>query len=197
MPELLSRSRRLAAASITVAIAAAPALLPTVLLSGCGVWQGVSDTTSAAWHAVFYRKVKVLNVDLAAREGLNLDDAGKANSVAVRVYQLRDRKSFDAASYDDLLKNDRTVLAQDLADSMAVVVNPGASSSLTQPMKTETNYVAIIALVRQPGTDGAWRRVISTKNLDPEKPLKLELVASRLQSPDDATATSTTTTASK
>lgn len=83
-----------------------------LLLSACGAWQAVSDTTSSAYHAVFFKQVKVLNVDLSAREALNPDDAGRATSVAVRVYQLKDRKLFDGASYDDLLKNDRTVLAQ-------------------------------------------------------------------------------------
>ncbi|WP_321946985.1 type VI secretion system lipoprotein TssJ [Paraburkholderia sp. J10-1] len=158
---------------------------PTLLLSGCGAWQTISDTTSNAFHAVFYRQVKVLNVDLTARGAVNPDDAGKANSVAVRVYQLRERKGFDGASYDDLLRRDQTVLAQDLNASMAAVVNPGASSSLSEPMNKDTKYVAVVAFYRQPGTDGAWKRVIETKKLDPEKPLALELVASRVQSPGE------------
>ncbi|WP_321839140.1 type VI secretion system lipoprotein TssJ [Paraburkholderia bannensis] len=178
MSEPLTWTPRHLAAALTLAA-------PTLLLSGCGAWQAVSDTTSNAFHAVFYRQVKVLNIDLSAREAVNPDDAGKANSVAVRVYQLRDRKGFDGASYNDLLKSDQTVLAQDLNASMAAVVNPGASSSLSQPMIKNTKYVAIVALYRQPGTDGAWRRVIETKNLDPEKPLALELVASRLQLPGE------------
>lgn len=166
-------SRRLAAAFAFAT--------PTLLFSGCGAWQSVSDTTSNAFHAVFYRQVKVLNVDLTAREALNPDDAGKANSVAVRVYQLRERKGFDGASYDDLLRRDQTVLAQDLNASMAAVVNPGASSSLSEPMNKDTKYVAVVAFYRRPGTDDAWKRVIETKKLDPEKPLALELVASRVQ----------------
>jgi type VI secretion system protein VasD len=147
-----------------------------VLLSACGAWQSVSDTTSDAYHAVFYKQVKVLNVDLSAREALNPDDAGRATSVAVRVYQLRDRKLFDGASYDDLLKSDRTVLAQDLQDSKAAVINPGASSSLSQPMKAETKYVAIVAFYRNPGSGDGWKYVIGKNRLDADKPLKLDLV---------------------
>ncbi|HKT95145.1 MAG TPA: type VI secretion system lipoprotein TssJ [Paraburkholderia sp.] len=146
------------------------------LLSGCGAWQAVSDTTSHAFHAVFYKQVKVLNVDLAAREALNPDDSGRATSVAVRVYQLKDRKIFDGASYGDLLKSDRTVLAQDLQDSMAVALNPGASASLTQAMKSDTQYVAIVAFYRNPGSGNGWKYVIGKSKLDPDKPLKLELV---------------------
>lgn len=152
------------------------AVASALLLSACGAWQSVSDTTSNAYHAVFFRQVKVLNVDLSARDALNPDDAGRATSVAVRVYQLRDRKLFDGASYNDLLKNDRTVLAQDLLDSMAAVLNPGASASLSQPMNADSKYVAIVAFYRNPGDGGGWKYVIEKKKLDADKPLKLEMV---------------------
>ncbi|MFD1557407.1 type VI secretion system lipoprotein TssJ [Paraburkholderia silviterrae] len=162
-------SRRLVAA-------VAFAVTPILLLSGCGAWQAVSDGTSSAFRFVFYRQVKVLNVDLAARDALNPDDAGRSTSVAVRVYQLRDRKLFDGASYNDLLKNDRNVLAQDLRDNMAAVLNPGASASLSQPMKADTQYVAIVVFYRNPGSGDGWKYVIGKKKLDADKPLKLELV---------------------
>jgi type VI secretion system protein VasD len=147
-----------------------------LLLSACGAWQAASDTTSSAYQAVFVKQVKVLNVDLGAREAVNPDDAGRATSVAVRVYQLKDRKMFDGVSYDDLLKNDRTVLAQDLQESMSTVLNPGASASLSQPMQPDTKYVAIVAFYRNPGNGDGWKYVIEKKKLDADKPLKLELV---------------------
>ncbi|RQU74711.1 type VI secretion system lipoprotein TssJ [Burkholderia cenocepacia] len=151
-------------------------VLSVLLLSACGAWQSVSDASSSAYRAVFFKQVKVLNVDLSAREALNPDDAGRATSVAVRVYQLKDRKLFDGASYEDLLKNDRTVLAQDLQANLAAVLNPGASASLTQPMQADTKYVAIVAFYRNPGNGDGWKYVIEKKQLDADKPLKLELV---------------------
>lgn len=157
-----------------------------LLLSACGAWQSVSDTTSNAYHAVFFKQVKVLNVDLSARDALNPDDAGRATSVAVRVYQLKDRKLFDGASYNDLLKNDHTVLAQDVQDSMAAVLNPGASASLSQPMKADSEYVAIVAFYRNPGTGNGWKYVIEKKKLDADKPLKLEMVDQLLLASGDS-----------
>ncbi|WP_330988369.1 type VI secretion system lipoprotein TssJ [Burkholderia territorii] len=161
-----------------------------MLLSGCGAWQAVSDASSSTYHAVFFKQVKVLNIDLSAREALNPDDAGRPTSVAVRVYQLKDRKMFDGASYEDLLKNDRTVLAQDLQTSMASVMNPGASASLTQPMQADTKYVAIVAFYRNPGNGDGWKYVIEKKKLDADKPLKLELVDQLLIVPNDMRSTS-------
>ncbi|SAK99497.1 type VI secretion system lipoprotein TssJ [Caballeronia ptereochthonis] len=151
-------------------------LASALLLSGCGAWQSVSDASSSAYRAVFFKQVKVLNVDLSAREALNPDDAGRPTSVAVRVYQLKDRGMFDGASYEDLLRNDRTMLAQDLQASIASVLNPGASASLTQPMQADTKYVAIVAFYRNPGSGDGWKYVIEKKNLAADKPLKLELV---------------------
>jgi type VI secretion system protein VasD len=127
----------------------------------------------------------VLDVDLTARAALNPDDAGRPTSVAVRVYQLTDRKMFDAASYDDLLKNDRTVLAQDLQADMSATVSPGASSSLSQPMQRETEYVAVVALYRVPGAAEDWKRVVEKKRLDPDKPLRIGLTSDRLEMAGD------------
>ncbi|MFM0666707.1 type VI secretion system lipoprotein TssJ [Paraburkholderia sediminicola] len=160
-------------------------LAASLLLSACGAWQTVSDSTSSAYHAVFYRQVKVLNVDLTARASVNPDEAMRSTSVAVRVYQLKDRKLFDKASYDDLLKNDKTVLAQDLQASIATVINPGASASVSQPMQPETEYVGVAAFYRTPDSDGTWRRVIPKKKLSADAPLKLELVDRELVAPDD------------
>ncbi|WP_431823227.1 type VI secretion system lipoprotein TssJ [Burkholderia sp. F1] len=152
-----------------------------VLLSACGAWQSVSDTSASAYRAVFFKQVKVLNVDFTARAALNPDDAGRATSVAVRVYQLTDRTMFDGASYEDLLKNDKTVLAQDLESNMSATVNPGASAGLSQPMRRDTKYVGIVALYRSPGGDGSWKRVVEVKKLDADKPLRLELSANELR----------------
>lgn len=151
-------------------------LAASLLLSACGAWQTVSDSTASAYHAVFFKQVKVLNVDLTARASINPDEAMRSTSVAVRVYQLKDRKLFDKASYEDLLKSDKTVLAQDLQASVATVVNPGASASLSQPMQPDTEYVGIAAFYRDPDSNGTWRRVVPKKKLSADAPLKLELV---------------------
>ncbi|WP_454806956.1 type VI secretion system lipoprotein TssJ [Paraburkholderia fungorum] len=160
-------------------------LAASLVLSGCGTWQTVSDSTSSAYHAVFYKQVKVLNVDLTARASINPDEAMRSTSVAVRVYQLKDRRRIDQASYDDLLKNDKTVLAQDLRDNMATIVSPGASVSISQPMQPDTQYVGVVAFYRNPDSRGSWRRVIARKRLSADAPLKLELIGCDLVMPDD------------
>lgn len=160
-----------------VSAATAAAVL---LLSGCGAWQSVSDASSSAYRAVFFKQVKVLDVDLTARAALNPDDAGRPTSVAVRVYQLKDRKIFDRASYEDLLKSDRIVLAHDAQSSMAAVLSPGASVSLSQSMWVNAKYIGVVAFYRNPAIDDGWKCVIDRKNINPDNPLKLEVRESRM-----------------
>jgi type VI secretion system protein VasD len=161
-------------------ISTVTAVAASLSLCACGAWQGVSDTSSSAYQAVFHKQVKVLNVDLNARASLNPDEANRPVSVAVRVYQLKDRKLFDAASYDDLLKNERAALSTDLQDSAGAVVNPGSAASLSQPMKPDTEYIAIVGFFRNPKNDRDWRRVVPRKSLSATEPLKFDLVGQEL-----------------
>ncbi|CAI1823800.1 Uncharacterized protein conserved in bacteria [Serratia quinivorans] len=97
-------------------------------LTGCGVTQSVTDGTKSAFTAVFYKKIKILHLDFTAREALNTD-ARESNSlsepVVVRVYQLKDRKTFDKTVYQQLLKDGDTLLKTDLLATRDVVVKPG------------------------------------------------------------------------
>ena len=161
-------------------------VLISLSLSACGAWQAISDTTVSASKAIFTKQVKVLNIDFHARDALNPDENQKPLSVVVRVYQLKDRKAFDAASYDALLTNDKAVLAQDLLDSKGVVINPGSAVSLSQAMKDETKFAAIVVFFRDSKTDVNWRRIIEKKALSADAPLKFELIDYQLISVGDA-----------
>lgn len=162
--------------SVVAAVAA------SLVLSACGAWQSVSDTSVGAYKAVFHKQAKVLNVDLNARASLNPDEANRPVSVAVRVYQLKDRKSFDGASYDDLLKNERAVLSADLQETTGAVVNPGSAVSLSQALLPDTEYIAIVVFFRNPKNDSDWRRIVSRKSISPSDPLRFDLVDQELVS---------------
>ncbi|RRW88790.1 type VI secretion system lipoprotein TssJ [Pandoraea apista] len=155
--------------------AAATALFPVFVLSGCGAWQSVANGTANAFHAVFYKHVENVDVDVSARDALNPDDAGRATSVVVRIYQLKDRKLFDTASYEDLLKQDRKVLGTGTETSMSGVVNPGAALTFSQPIQDDMKYVAVAAFFRQPENPDSWKFVVPVKKLDADAPLRLRL----------------------
>jgi type VI secretion system protein VasD len=147
-------------------------------LAGCGVTQGVTDGTKSVYTGVFYKTIKVLHLDFTAREALNTD-ARESNSlsepVVVRVYQLKDRKTFDKTVYQQLLKDGDTVLKADLLATRDVVVKPGGDANLNMPMEENAKFVAVVGLFRHPDmVNNTWKQVIGREDLDSDKPRILE-----------------------
>ena len=105
-------------------------LLPllALCLSGCGLTQRVSEGTKSAFNAVFYKKINTLHLDFTAREALNTDareNHSLSEPVVVRIYQLKDRQTFDRLVYQQLLEEGDILLAADLLASRDVVIGPG------------------------------------------------------------------------
>lgn len=153
-------------------------------LAGCGVTQSVTDGTKSAFNAVFYKKIKVLHLDFTAREALNTD-SHESNSlsepVVVRVYQLRDRKTFDKMVYQQLLKDGENILKEDLLASRDVVVKPGGDENLDMPMEEAAQFVAIVGLFRDPDlVNNTWKQVIKRNDLEPDKARILEAGSNHL-----------------
>lgn len=155
-------------------------LLPLLAfsLAGCGLTQSISDGTKSAFNAVFYKKIKMLHLDFSAREALNTDSR-ESNSlsgpVVVRVYQLKDRKTFDNTVYQQLLNDGETILKADLLASREVVLKPGGDANLDMPMEEGAQFVAVAGLFRHPDmVNNTWRLVIEREDLDPDKPRILE-----------------------
>lgn len=155
-------------------------LLPLLAcsLSGCGLTQSVTEGSKSAFSSVFYKQINQLHLDFTAREALNTD-ARENNSlsepVAIRVYQLRDRKSFDKTVYQQLLKEGDTVLQADLLTSRDAIVKPGGDVSLDMPMEADARFVAVAGLFRHPDTiNNSWKLVLSREDLDPDKPRIIE-----------------------
>lgn len=147
-------------------------------LSGCGLTQSVADGAKSAVSAVFYKQIKVLHLDFVGREALNTD-ARESNSSAqplvLRVYQLRDRAAFGKLVYQQLLKEDETLLTGDLLASRDVILKPGNAAILDMPMDEKAAYVAVVGLFRQPdmGRDN-WKLVLERNELEPDKARVLE-----------------------
>jgi type VI secretion system protein VasD len=150
-----------------------------LLLSGCGLTQTVTDGTVAATKSIFFKQINVLHLDFTAREALNTDDHEQNSSsepVMVRVYQLRDDKTFTKTVYPQLAEEDQEALKDDLLVSRSLVVKPGSSVSLDMPMEKEAKVVAIVGLFRHPDMNkDHWRLLINREELDPDSPRTIEL----------------------
>lgn len=152
-------------------------LLP-FMLAGCGLTQKISDGASSAVKSVFYRQVKTLRLDLSARNALNTDnreDNSASQPVMVRVYVLKDRKTFDKTVYQQLAAEGEEILKDDQLASRSLVLKPGTEMSLTMPLDEQAQYVAVVALFRAPDlTKNDWKLVLAREDLDPDRARVIE-----------------------
>ncbi|MCK6186940.1 type VI secretion system lipoprotein TssJ [Pseudomonas sp. EYE_354] len=153
-------------------------------LGGCGLVQTVADSTASTARAIFYKQVKTLHLDFSARTALNTDATdSRALSVPtlVRVYQLRDTKATEQATYDGLLGDDDQLLASALLDKRSVVVKPEEGAQLNVPMDKDAQFVTVVALFRSPDTQSnTWRLTLTRDDLDPDRARVIELGDNRL-----------------
>ncbi|WP_166366858.1 type VI secretion system lipoprotein TssJ [Pseudomonas akapageensis] len=154
------------------------------LLGGCGLTQTVGDSTTSTAQAIFYKQVKTLHLDFSGRAAMNTDAADmSALSVPtlVRVYQLRDSKAWEKATYDTLLADGDRVLDADLLDQRALVVKPEEGAQLNVPMAKGAQFVAVVALFRDPETPMTpWRLTLAREDLEPDRARVIELGDNRL-----------------
>lgn len=154
------------------------------LLGGCGVTQTVTDATVSTAKAIFYKQVKTLHLDLSARVALNTDTkemSALSVPTLVRVYQLRDKKVVEMATYDLLVSDDDDKLGSELVGTQAVVVKPGEGVQLNVPLQEQAQFVAVVALFRTPDAQtNAWRLILTRDDLDPDQPRVIELGDNRL-----------------
>jgi type VI secretion system protein VasD len=95
--------------------------------------------------------------------------------VVIRVYQLKDRKTFDKTVYQQLLKDSDALLQADLLTSRDLVLKPGGDVTLDMPMEAEAKFVAVAGLYRHPDLDKeTWKVVLDREELDPDKPRVIE-----------------------
>jgi len=157
----------------------APAFI--LMLTGCGLTQKVSDSTVAATRAIFYKQVKTLHLDIHTREAVNNNARGEALSTVVRVYQLKDRKAFDATDYSSLFADDSQQLKTDWLAQKDLHLQPGGAVTVEMPMDENTQYVAVAGMFIAPDqVNDTWRVVLSRDELDPDKARVIEANNQRL-----------------
>ncbi|MEM5310280.1 type VI secretion system lipoprotein TssJ [Paraburkholderia sp. JHI869] len=163
------------------------AMLSAAAIAGCGVAQSVGDATVSAAKWAFTTQVKTMNVDLAGRSSLNADVQGQSLSTVVRFYQLKDTKTFAQLSYAQLQSDDLNLLKADLLATKDVVLRPGASTSLAEPMNADAQVVGVVAFFREPAQDKAWKLAIPKTQWKKTDPVKIEVNGNTLVLVDSST----------
>lgn len=153
----------------------------TLILAGCGLTQSVTDGTVAVTKSIFYKQVKTLHLDIRAREAVNRNAGGVALSTVVRIYQLKDRKTFDTTDYPSLFKADSQAIKADLVAEKDIRLQPGGAVTVDMPMEESAQYVAVAGMFIAPDqTNNTWRIVLTRDDLDTDKARIIEAGNNRL-----------------
>ncbi|MFA1016288.1 type VI secretion system lipoprotein TssJ [Enterobacter sp. SAT-E-asb] len=153
----------------------------TLMLAGCGLTQSVTEGTVAVTKSIFYKQVKILHLDIRAREAVNSNAGGVALSTVVRIYQLKDRKTFDSTDYPSLFKDDSQAVKADLVAEKDIRLQPGGAVTVDMPMEKDAQYVAVAGMFMSPDLENnTWRVVLSRDELDPEKARVIDAGNNRL-----------------
>ena len=106
-----------------------------------------------------------VRVSIRASDRLNPGENGESLATTVRVYQLRDVSKLEAASLEQLLDNDRAVLADDLLSVSELTLYPGETAAPSLSRREGAVFLAMVAFFRH--TSGsAWR--VASKMAPPD-----------------------------
>ncbi len=95
-------------------------------------------------------------------ERLNPDGRGRALSVVVRIYQLKNKQNLENADFFMLLTNEAEVLEGDVLDKEEITLYPDSESMFKIMRKPEANYIGIVVFFRKP-VGNSWRAILPLK----------------------------------
>ena len=111
-----------------------------VLLSGC-------TTTS-------------VRLNVVAANNLNLNALEEPLPVVIRIYQLTDAQRFRTATFEELWKSDKSILAGSLLTVEERIVNPSQQLNVEFEQADNARYIGVFALFRN-RSQQQWRLIQS------------------------------------
>jgi type VI secretion system VasD/TssJ family lipoprotein len=107
-----------------------------------------------------------LRVMLDGAKNLNPDPNGDPLTTVVRVYQLKGVSKIELATMQDLMRNEKEALADELVDAVEVTLKPGGTEFPRMERKPETTHLAVAAFFRQPNLS-SFRAITPLPPSDP------------------------------
>lgn len=102
-----------------------------------------------------------VKVNLSSTANLNMNMAKEPLPVVVRLYQLSDPKQFENATFNELWKDDLSVLGNSLLKKDSLTLDPASQQKIRFERHEQTRYVALMAAFHnQP--NNSWRIVKKT-----------------------------------
>lgn len=97
-----------------------------------------------------------VSLDVKATDNLNLNQFDEALPVVLKVYQLSDIQTFKTATFEELWKSDKSILANSLITLEERTIHPSEESKIKFEQAENARFVAIVALFRDRNGDN-WK----------------------------------------
>ncbi len=97
-----------------------------------------------------------LKIDLASTATLNLNQEEEPLPVVINIYQLKDKKTFEKASFIELWKSDLIVLKNSLLRKESLTLDPASEKKVIIEKNEDAKFVGIMAAFHQQ-TDDSWK----------------------------------------
>jgi type VI secretion system VasD/TssJ family lipoprotein len=108
-----------------------------------------------------------LKLVLVGTDRLNPGEKGEPLATVVRVYQLKASNKMSDAGFEEILDNDKSVLAEDLVEVKELTLHPAERLDQAVARGDGAQYLAVAGLFRQPaGT--SWRVLYHLPTADPQ-----------------------------
>lgn len=124
--------------------------LALLAAGGCGWFKSAPPSEVAA---------APLEVTITADAKLNPDDREQSLPTAIRIYQLRSARKFEAAEFDQIYRQAKEVLGEDLLQFEEIVVSPGTTVKQRVDRDKAAKALALVAVVRRP-SGMTWRAIV-------------------------------------
>jgi type VI secretion system protein VasD len=112
------------------------------------------------------RSSSKVTIRLHAGDVLNTAPDGRSLSVVARIYKLRERTSFEQATYDTLQEQrasgQQPEWQRDVVEMKEVILTPGQKYEVVETVPPEAAYVAVVASFRLPAPQ-RWRFIFDSK----------------------------------
>jgi type VI secretion system protein VasD len=95
-------------------------------------------------------KMQVVDLAVIASPRINLEENGEPRPVQLRLYQLSTDIRFNNASFQDIWKNDKATLADELVKVTELTVYPDSRTDIKFQRDESAMFIAAVALFRNP-----------------------------------------------
>jgi type VI secretion system VasD/TssJ family lipoprotein len=107
-----------------------------------------------------------LSVFVDGAADLNRGPSGQPLPTVVKVYQLKGTTRLAVVSLDEVMRNEKAALGDDLLEAQQLTLKPGARVYPELRRAKDASHLAVAALYREP-TAESWRNMVALPPTDP------------------------------